>query len=51
MTYYGIGHSRARRTRWQRMLDVKMTTCELTVCVGGVVLVAFVAAMIGTSAL
>lgn len=45
MTDYGIAHSRARRSAWQRILDVKMTTCELTVCLGGVVLVAFVAAM------
>ena len=48
MTDYGIVRSRARRSAWQRLLDVKMTTCELTVWVGGVVLVAFIGALIGT---
>jgi hypothetical protein len=50
MADYGIAHSRARRTAWRRMLDVKMTTCELTVCVGGAMLVAFIAAMVGIAA-
>ena len=48
MSEYGIAPPRMRRTPWQRMLDVKMTTCELTVWVGGVVLVAFIGALIGT---
>ena len=49
MVDYGIARSRVRRSPWQRLLDVKMTTCELTVWVGGVVLVAFIGALIGTS--
>ena len=48
MVDYGIARSRVRRSPWQRMLGVKMTTCELTVWVGGAILVAFIGALIGT---
>ena len=49
MSEYGIAPSRERRTAWQRLLDVKMTTCELTVWVGGGILVAFIGALVGAS--
>ncbi len=49
MTDYGIARSRARRSAWQRLLDVKMTTCELTVWLGGALLVAFIAGLAGAS--
>ena len=49
MTDYGIARSRVRRSPWQRMLDVKMTACELSGWVGGGVLVAFIGGLIGTS--
>ena len=48
MTDYGIARSRERRTSWQRLLDVKMTTCEMTVWFGGALLVAFIGALVGT---
>ena len=48
MTDYGIARSRVRRSGWQRMMDVKMTTCELTVWLGGAMLVAFIGALVGT---
>ncbi len=47
MIEYGIARSRVRRSPWQRMLDVKMTSCELTVWVGGAILVAFIGALVG----
>jgi hypothetical protein len=49
MTVYGIVRSRARRSAWQRMLGVKMTTCELTVWLGGALVVAFIAGLVGAS--
>jgi hypothetical protein len=47
MTYSGVDHARARRTGLDRLLDIRLTACELAICVGSVLLVGLIGVAAG----
>jgi len=42
MTYSGVDHPRTRRAGWERLLDAKLKPCELTIFLGGALLVGLI---------
>lgn len=49
MTYFGVDHPRVHRSGWERLLQAKLSACELAIFAGGVLLVALVGLAAGGS--